>query len=282
MNVVYSRLATPTVPESPNYWQYFGSRLAEHACIPQGATVLDIGTGPGSVLIPAAQKAGIHSLGIGVDLDFGWFKHVLPDLQKYNLRNTALAQMDATSLAIVNGKIDCVLCGFLGWDYCFNFFKMQFTGPDVRLSEITRVLKNGGWVGISSWEMQEDLDWLGEHFQRHFPAYAAGQKKEAGNILIVYSKENAKGLERILRDGGYRDVEIITETAEFVSTNEEEWWGQVWGAGWWEHLDRVARMNANKFGQFKEQVFENLQQKRHNDGIHFSKTVFYALGKKQI
>ena len=159
---------------------------------------------------------------------------------------------------------------------------MQFTGPDVRLSEITRVLRDGGLVGISSWERQEDLEWLGEYFQGHFPAYVADQKKEAENILIVYSKENAKGLERILRDGGYRDVEIVTETAELVSTDEEEWWGQVWGAGWWEHLDRVARIDANKFGKFKEQVFENLQQKRHNDGIHFSKTVLYAFGKKQI
>ena len=121
MNVVYTRIASPTVPERPNYWQYFGLRLTEHARIPQGATVLDIGTGPGSVLIPAAKKVGIHGLGIGVDVDFGWFKYILPDLQKHNLRSTALAQMDATNLGINNAQVDHVLCGFLGWDYCFDF-----------------------------------------------------------------------------------------------------------------------------------------------------------------
>jgi ubiquinone/menaquinone biosynthesis C-methylase UbiE len=281
MNVVYSRLANTTGLESPNYWQYFGSRLTEHARIPEGATVLDIGTGPGSVLIPTAKRAGIHGLGVGVDIDFGWFKHVFPELQKRNIRNTALVQMDTINLGFMNDKFDHVLCGFLGWSYCFDFFEMQFTGPDVRLAEITRVLRDRGRVSISSWERQEDLEWLGEHFQRHFPAYVANQREEAGTPLIVYSKENAEGLEWILRDGGYQDVEITTETAEFVSADEEEWWGQVWGGGWWEHLDQVARMDANKFRQFKEQVFENLQQQKHHDGIHFSKTVLYALGKKQ-
>jgi ubiquinone/menaquinone biosynthesis C-methylase UbiE len=266
MNVVYSRLANTTGLESPNYWQYFGSRLTEHARIPEGATVLDIGTGPGSVLIPTAKRAGIHGLGVGVDIDFGWFKHVFPELQKRNIRNTALVQMDTINLGFMNDKFDHVLCGFLGWSYCFDFFEMQFTGPDVRLAEITRVLRDRGRVSISSWERQEDLEWLGEHFQRHFPAYVAN---------------HAEGLEWILRDGGYQDVEITTETAEFVSADEEEWWGQVWGGGWWEHLDQVARMDANKFRQFKEQVFENLQQQKHHDGIHFSKTVLYALGKKQ-
>lgn len=281
MNVVYSRLASATVPESPNYWQYFGSRLIEHARIPEGATVLDIGTGPGSVLIPAAKRVSIHGLGIGVDIDFGWFRHVRPELQKHNIRNTTLAQMDAVNLGFVNGKFDHVLCGFLGWDYCFDFFEMQFTGPDVRLSEITRVLRDGGLVTISSWERQEDLDWLGEHFQRHFPAYVADQREEAGHPLIVYSKENAEGLEWILRDGGYQDIEIITETEQFVSTDEEEWWGQVWGTGWWEHLDRVARLDAKRFRQFKEQVVENLQSRKYNNGIHFFKTVLYALGRKR-
>jgi ubiquinone/menaquinone biosynthesis C-methylase UbiE len=183
MNVVYSRLASAKVPESPNYWQYFGSQLIEHARTPEGATILDVGTGTGSVLIPAVKRATIHGLGIGVDIDFGWFKHVRPELQKHNIRNTALAQMDVVNLGFVNGKFDNVLCGFLGWDYCFDFFGMQFTGPDVRLSEITRVLRDGGLVAISSWERQEDLEWLGEHFQRHFPAYVADQREEAGNPL---------------------------------------------------------------------------------------------------
>jgi len=280
VKVVYSRLARATGLESPNYWQYFGTRLVDLAEIAGGATVLDIGTGDGSVLIPAAKKAGVHGLGIGVDINFGWLKHALPEIQKRSLRNTALAQMDATNLGFMYGLFDRVLCGFVGWNYCFDFVRLKFTSPDTILAEISRVLRAGGRVGISSWAKQEDLDWLGEQFRRYLPEYVADQKM--GSAITVYSKENAKGLERVLREGGFQNIGIATETAEFVSTDEEEWWWQVWGAGWQEHIDRVARTDANKIMQFKEQVFENLQQYRRSDGIHSRKTVLFAYGKKKL
>jgi ubiquinone/menaquinone biosynthesis C-methylase UbiE len=281
MKVAYSRLARMTGPESPDYWQHFGKRLADLAEIPPGAMVLDVGTGPGSVLLPAAETADEPGLAVGIDVDFDWFRHVTARVGERGLRNTALAHMDARNLGFMRGLFDRVLCGFVGWSDCFDFTRMRSTGPDTRLLEITRVLRDGGQVGISSWERQEDLEWLGEQFRGYFPAYVADQERETGSVMMVYSKENAKGLESILREIGYQGVEIIIETAEFVSTDEEEWWWQVWGAGWWQHMDRVARTDADKLERFKGQVFENLQRHKQNDGIHFSKTVLFAFGKKQ-
>ena len=84
-----------------------------------------------------------------------------------------------------------------------------------------------------------------------------------------------------MREGGFQDIEIATETAEFVSTDEEEWWWQVWGAGWREHIDRVARTDADKLKQFKERIFEGLKQHKHDDGVHFFKTVLFAFGTKR-
>ncbi len=282
MKVVYSRLATVPGPESPDYWQHFGSRLAELAEIPEGSAVLDVGTGLGSVLIPAAEKTGVHGLGIGVDIDLDCCRDALPEMHRRNLRHTALAAMDAANLGFKDRVFDHVLCGFVGWNYCYDFSNMRFIGPDTRLLECTRVLRDRGQIGMSSWKRQEDLDWLGAQFRRCFPVYVADQEKETGSAMMVYSKENAKGIESILREGGYQDIEIVTETAEFVSTDEEEWWGQVWGAGWWEHIDRVARKDADRLERFKEQVFDNLQPYKHEDGIHFSKSVLFAFGKNRL
>lgn len=217
MKINFSQLAGTTSPEKPDYWDYFGSRLADHTRIPAEATVLDIGTGSGAVLIPTALAAGFHGKAIGIDIDTDWFRHVIPRLRRLAIGNTALARMDASGLGFADGSFDHVLCGFVGWDYCYDFLKMQFTGPDVRLSEITRILRDGGSVSLSSWERQTDLEWLGDHSHLHFPAYVAEQNSRSGNTLMVYSKENAKGLESILRAGGYRDIEVIAETAEFVS-----------------------------------------------------------------
>ena len=281
MKVVYSRLARGLSADSPSYWEYFGIRLADLAAIPQGSTVLDVGTGPGSVLFPAAECAGEYGRAIGIDIDSGPFRHILSGIQRRGSKNIFLAQMDAANLGFANGLFDRVLCGFVGWDNCFDFVRQEFIGPDLRLAEISRVLRAGGRVGISAWARQEDLDWLGERFRRYLPEYVADEEKEMGGVKTAYSKENARGLERILREGGLQDIDIATETAEFISRNEEEWWWQVWGAGWREHIDRVARADADRLKQFKERIVEGLQQQKHNDGIRFSKTVLFGFGTKR-
>jgi ubiquinone/menaquinone biosynthesis C-methylase UbiE len=127
MKVTYSRLARDPSQSSPDYWQYFGTRLADLADIPVGATVLDIGTGPGSVLLPAAERAGESGFAVGIDIDFDWFRHVIPGVRDRRLSNTALAHMDAAHLGFADGSFDRVLCGNLAWDYCFDFFEKDRT-----------------------------------------------------------------------------------------------------------------------------------------------------------
>ena len=50
------------------YWDYFGARLTEHAAIYPGASLLDVGCGTGSSLIPAAKKTGARGYITGIDI----------------------------------------------------------------------------------------------------------------------------------------------------------------------------------------------------------------------
>jgi len=52
----------------PDYWDYFGARLVEHAAIPPGARVLDVACGTGSSLFPAAEKVGANGYATGIDI----------------------------------------------------------------------------------------------------------------------------------------------------------------------------------------------------------------------
>jgi O-methyltransferase/aklanonic acid methyltransferase len=65
---IWSRPIGVPDPQGPDYWDYFGQRLVEHAAIPPGAKVLDLGCGTGSSLFPAAEKAGSRGYVVGIDI----------------------------------------------------------------------------------------------------------------------------------------------------------------------------------------------------------------------
>ena len=64
----WSRPVAISDPDGPDYWDYFGVRLVEHAAIPPGAKVLYVGCGTGSSLFPAAERAGPNGYAIGIDI----------------------------------------------------------------------------------------------------------------------------------------------------------------------------------------------------------------------
>ncbi|MEW5718154.1 MAG: class I SAM-dependent methyltransferase, partial [Chloroflexota bacterium] len=54
--------------EGPNIFQQWGARLVELMELRDGARVLDVATGRGAALIPAAQLVGKFGRVVGVDL----------------------------------------------------------------------------------------------------------------------------------------------------------------------------------------------------------------------
>ena len=65
---IWSRPVGVSSPDGPDYWDYFGLRLVEHAALDPGAKLLDVGCGTGSSLFPAAEVAGPRGYATGVDI----------------------------------------------------------------------------------------------------------------------------------------------------------------------------------------------------------------------
>ena len=65
---IWSRPLGVTDLNGPDYWDYFGARLVEHAEIHPGEMALDVGCGTGSSLFPAAQEVGPQGYAVGIDI----------------------------------------------------------------------------------------------------------------------------------------------------------------------------------------------------------------------
>ncbi len=266
----WARYIEPSGQPGPDYWNYFAEQLADLATIPEGAVVLDIGTYDGNVLINAMKKAGACGWGVGIDIYGGGLKDGITEAIECGLGNVVFAQMDAAYLGFLPETYDCVLANFVGWDYCFDFNRMEFTAPDSRMAEIMRVLKPGGQVGIGFWIEQFDIEWIAEAFRRYLPKCEEATHKR----ITSYGKENPKGYEAILRNSGFHNIGIHVETTTFVSPNTATWWKQMKQAAR-EYFEKMPELE-----RFREQVFADLRQFQSPTGIHFDKTVGYAFGTK--
>jgi ubiquinone/menaquinone biosynthesis C-methylase UbiE len=167
----------------------------------------------------------------------------------------------------------------MGWYDCFDFAHNQFTQPDTKAREIWRVLKDGGRFVNCSWEEQEDVRWMEDAILRYHPAILEDQEYlDERPIGMAYEK--AEGYEIILQQAGFRDIRILKEEAEFISTDEEEWWRQMLNLGWESLVEKIERKGDGLLQEIQQAIFRDLQAYKQVDGIHFTKKVFFLCGTK--
>jgi len=266
----WAYLPGPSGQPGPNYWTYFAGRLAELAVIPGEAAVLDIGTFDGNVLFQAMKQIDAQGYGVGIDIDMYGFQTGAAEAGRRGWKEKiAFLQMDANSLGFAPETFHTLLANFVGWDDCYNFRRMEFISRDKMTLEIRRVLKPGGRVGIGSWVEQSDLDWIGAAFKRYLPEFKQN--------IPCYAQENPGGYEVILQQGGFKNVRMFLEKADFVSPDAGTWWRQMELAAS-VYFKQVV--DTDRLEKFKEQVFEDLREYQRPEGIRFSKTVLFAFGEK--
>src|SRR5215218_6665184 len=76
----WSRAASNYSRVGPPFFQYFGRELVDFARVPPGAKVLDVATGRGAVLYPAAEKVGRRGEVIGIDYSQGMVEETNTEL----------------------------------------------------------------------------------------------------------------------------------------------------------------------------------------------------------
>jgi ubiquinone/menaquinone biosynthesis C-methylase UbiE len=237
---LYHRVAPRYGKVGPAVFPRLGRRLVEVTGVAAGEHVLDVGTGRGASLFPAAEIVG-PGLVVGIDLAAAMLRETAGDLARLKLRNAVLLQMDARSLAFPDGVFDRLLCGFA------VFLMPQ---PDVTFPEWHRVLRPGGSIGISiagagdtRWRWYEDL-LLAYHETHRFPLSpgSAGPK-------------NPEEVRAALARAGFADIRTVVEGHEFAYADAQEWWAAKWTHGARYPLEQMA---PDVLAAFRADVFARL------------------------
>ena len=252
---VFDRAAPTYDRIGDQYHDHFGRRLVEVAGIAAGARVLDVACGRGAVLVPAAEHAGAAGHLVGVDFS----PAMVIAAQAVLAHSAEVHVMDAEHLDFADNSFDFVLCSF------GVFF---FPAPERAVSEMRRVLTDGGVVGLSSWT-DEDERWAWENdLLRDLPVERRPMSRPF---------ETAEALERLLSDGGFTEVRTVSEQLEVVFADEAQWWDWKWSysvRGVLEQLDEETRT------RYRDASFSAMAPYREPRGFPMHLTAAFALGRK--
>ncbi|MDR3624309.1 MAG: class I SAM-dependent methyltransferase [Chlamydiales bacterium] len=106
---VFDRASSGYGEKGCSFFDYFGERLVELVKPSVNNNILDVATGKGAVLFPAAKIVGPKGRAVGIDLSSKMIREatknvIFPWIELY--------QMDAEHLLFPNQSFDIVFCAF--------------------------------------------------------------------------------------------------------------------------------------------------------------------------
>jgi ubiquinone/menaquinone biosynthesis C-methylase UbiE len=240
----------------PRSFAHFGRRLVTVVGVEPGQRVLDVATGRGAVLFPAAERVGEAGEAVGVDLAERMAQATHEEAARRGLSARALA-MDAEQLDFPDAVFDRVFCGF---------GVMFFPDLERALGEFRRVLKPGGRLGVSTWQASEteDLRAVLEDL---------GLQKGAPPRWLTEPDDLARPLVR----AGFTDVQVIADSETLCYADLDEYWQTARGTGQRRSLDAL---DAPQRERARAALAERLRVHRRPDGIHVVATALLAVAAR--
>src|SRR5262249_35373561 len=159
---------------APLRWRRAGTR--------PGATVLDIGCGPGHATIDLAEIVGGKGRVIAVDESPLFLKHLNDRLQGQHLRNVERVLGDAQHLdSLLPAQAATVDIAYCRWVLCF------VPEPDALVRGVARLLKPGGRFAVQDYFNSESMSRAPrrEPFSRVIRAVGKSFRDRGGDPDIV-------------------------------------------------------------------------------------------------
>ncbi len=140
--------ASVSIPEAYDRWmtpqlfEPWASRLLDTVSLPEGGSVLDVATGPGTVARLAATRAGAAGRVVASDVSGPMLALARARPADPGAAGIDWVEAPATALPAEDGAFDVVLC-----QHGLQFF----TDRPAAAGEMRRVTRPGGTLAVSTW-----------------------------------------------------------------------------------------------------------------------------------
>jgi ubiquinone/menaquinone biosynthesis C-methylase UbiE len=237
--------------------------LLDAAGVGDGSRVLDVAAGPGQVTAQAAAR-GATVLGLDLSAEMVKLAEGLhPDIE--------FQQGDAHDLAIPDASFDAVVANFA----------MPHLGDHPRaVSEMVRVLVDGGRLALTTWDLPDRSPIPGAMFLAVQEAGAPlAPDVPPGPSFYRYSEDAA--FADLLRDAGLADVAVAHVKFTHVMESPDAFWNAL--------MEGTVRASAQVRGQTSElqreirRAFDGIVEPyRHGDRLELPVSVKVGAGHKPL
>jgi ubiquinone/menaquinone biosynthesis C-methylase UbiE len=224
------------------------ARLMACAAPVPGESVLDVACGTGLVALAAAEAVGREGKVVGVDLSEVMVHAARLHAMERELINVSFLRMDAEKLGFADCGFDVAVCA-LGL--------MYMPDPQQALSEMSRVLRPGGRIGVAVWGERSRCGW-----SPVFPIVAAEVSSDVCPLFFQLGQDEA--LARLCAQTQLQKIETHRIATTLVYEDGDEACNAAFVGGpvalAWSRFDRETRVRV------RGRYLEAIGQWRHGEG----------------
>lgn len=246
-------------------------QMLDAAKISTGQRVLDIASGTGEPAIPAAHRVGATGHVTGVDLVDEMLAIARDKAQAQNLGNIEFQTVDGSGLPFDAASFDAVTCR---WGLMF------MPEPQEILQQIHHVLNDGGRVAVACWAEPERNPFF-THAMSILVKHMEVPKPPPG-APGVFAFADRDRLENILRDSGFRNIEITDHSFNMIEAES--------GEEYWQILEELAgpiamlakKMDKTTYKAFSEEVIASANALKQGDTLDMVGTTWIVSASKSL
>ncbi|MDT9691491.1 methyltransferase domain-containing protein [Streptomyces sp. P9(2023)] len=245
MHDLFNRTAKSYDQSGVEFFGPIGRRLVEFSEISAGNSVLDIGSGRGAALFPAAEIVGEKGEVVGVDISEEMVKYAQEDVRERGLGHVAVSVMNGQRPEFDEGRFDAVIGS------CSLFIWVK-SADDV--TPYLRVLRQGGRFATAApsffstargkWSLFPEI------VNELLMPYMLQSLKQSGAYDSQFANAGAnwlatpESIEKTLVEAGFVDVVVREEDLPVVVNSGEQWVEFTYTTGMrgmWERIEEKER-----------------------------------------